>query len=107
MSVEIHEIKIGDRVKSYDFPMHLEYGDLERAEMCFVEGVVSNITNEVPDGEGWTITLPYHVYVIDVIREVFNGEETVANVREQITAPINGQSQMMSDHPTHGVRKVA
>jgi hypothetical protein len=90
-------IKVGDKVRSYDFPQNFEFGDFERGEKCFVEGTVVDITHEPPFSHG--------AYVIEVHRCVWDGEEK-SEFNEVVYPPVNGLDQMFSDYPTHGVIKI-
>ena len=72
-------IKVGDRVKSYDFPDLLTW-DPERAEESFVEGVVHAITPV----EGC------FRYGIAVDRRVLGGEDHWPGGQEWVYPPVNG-----------------
>lgn len=72
-------IKVGDRVKSYDFPDLLTW-DPERAEECFVEGVVQVITSM----EGCDR------YGIAVDRRVLGGEDRWPGDQKWVYPPVNG-----------------
>jgi len=75
------QIKVGDNVRSFDFPDRSR--DLEGELACFVEGeVVDIIFHET-----------CNKYKIKVTREVWCGEEM--NQRQEILAPVNGTPRIL------------
>lgn len=85
-------IKVGDKVRSYDFPTSKD---------CFVEGVVESIEGHPLGGGGEFLKFKIN-------RKVFSGKEILDSERigEYNWAPQNGQVQMMSDELTNGVELV-
>lgn len=65
------DVKVGDRVRSYDFPGRKD---------CYLEGTVEEITAPLESCRR---------YVIRVERSVFAGVETLSMV-ERIYPPVNG-----------------
>ncbi len=73
------EIKVGDRVRSFDFADGKFGRDLEGERACYMEGVVKEIQQFGPCRH----------YIIWVERQVFGGEEVPVGFREA-TPPVNG-----------------
>lgn len=102
----VEKISVGDRVKSYDFPVHLEHGDLERAEQCYVEGVVVEIADP-SDNRFNHLGLHCPCYQIFVDKRVFGGKDVTDEMEDgYIYPPINGLGQLFSSKLTHGVKKI-
>lgn len=89
----MNQIKVGDKVRSFDF----ECRDLTGPRACYAEGVVARIT---PPIEGCAR------YQIAVSRVVFRGEESVPE-GEYIYPPVNGTTNWMNDMTTNGVEKIS
>ena len=85
-------IKVGDKVRSYDFPTSKD---------CFVEGVVESIEGHPLSGTGEYLKFK-------VTRKVFGGKEIfdADSIGEYNWAPQNGLSQMLSDELTNGVELI-
>lgn len=92
MSCVSDDIKVNDRVRSFDFPFGRE---LTGEKACFVEGRV--IGNKTIDG--------CLRYVILVNREVWGGKE-VAITRKTVYPPVNGIPQAFGSRVTDGVQKL-
>lgn len=86
-----NEIKIGDTVRSYDFPFHNTDETGERA--CFVEGEVTGF--EKLEG--------CERYVIQATRRVFGGEEGKPEA-PTFYPPVNGTQSIFG--VTNGVVKL-
>ena len=84
-------IKVGDRVRSFDFTGHPGARALEGESACFVEGVVRNITNPAID----TMFRDCAHYEIRVDRRVFGGVETEV-VGGLVYPPVNGTPSLFS-----------
>ena len=69
-------IKVGDRVRSYDFP--------GARDDCYVEGTVLRITDRITEMEGCDR------YVIKGVRRVWLGVETELSIDGFYYAPVNG-----------------
>lgn len=87
-----HDVNVGDRVRSYDFPecipAYLDPDDERRfARSCFVEGTVVAVEGH-PES-------PCKAYRIEVDRRVFAGKENGVAGREVATPPTNGTPMMM------------
>lgn len=80
-------IKVGDRVRSYDFEGNTE---------CYVEGTVENIAPAAAPGH----------YYIRVEKRVFNGEETRKPYPSHVYPPKNGTPMWGRDEVTNFVVKV-
>jgi len=71
-------IKVGDRVRSYDF---------QRDPECYVEGIVEGF-HEAPDCKR---------YKIRVVRKVWAGEEVEEPYAGCVYPPLNGTPRMFGD----------
>jgi hypothetical protein len=85
-------IKIGSRVRSFDFDSR----DLTGDYACYVEGVVT----AMPDIEGCTR------YEILVDRVVFGGKETLISRDHWVTPPVNGTPKFFDDDVCNGVELI-
>lgn len=85
------DIKIGDKVRSFDFPAHR---DIEGPEACFAEGVV----------EGFK-TIGCTRFDIRVTRSVWEGKEVPTEEGTRIAPPLNGTPTDMG-RVTDGVFKI-
>ena len=83
-------IKVGDRVRSFDF----ESRDLEGIHAAYCEGVVTEIRS-IRGGDH---------YIIAVERRVFGGEEVDVFLPE-VAPPVNGRPKMLGG-VTDGVFRV-
>ena len=82
------DIKVGDRVRSFDFADG-DYGrDLTGERACFVEGVVTDITRMIPGEDGFLMNAGCDRYVIAVERQVFGGK--VVFGADTVYPPVNG-----------------
>jgi hypothetical protein len=82
-------IKVGDRVRSFDFGSR----EVEGEAACFVEGVVRNITNPAID----TMFRDCAHYEIRVDRRVLAGEEiNGAIIGGLVYPPVNGTPSTFS-----------
>jgi hypothetical protein len=84
-------MKIGDKVRSFDFAENFDgeiFGrDLEGERAAYVEGKLVNIQVHPRFG--------YDCYEILVERDVFGGKESDRRVGEKVYPPVNGTSTMM------------
>ena len=84
-------IKVGDRVRSFDFDRR----DLEGIRAAYVEGTVQKIE--------------YHNgcdrYIIGVERRIFAGEVSVTHPEMIVAPPVNGTPKMFGGY-TDGVVRV-
>ena len=87
------EIKIGDKVRSYDFPDR-KHNDGDYA--CFCDGEVV----EIRKVEGC------YRYVIKVSRSVFAGKVRPNDGIDTVMPPVNGVPIFGSDRVTNGVVKL-
>jgi hypothetical protein len=92
---EIVEIKVGDTVRSFDFPDINKESEGKNA--CYVEGEVEAI-GRLLDWQSCD------VYKIKCTRKVFSGEEREEH-EEYYYAPVNG-TPTWTGRETHGVVKV-
>ncbi len=90
--MEHEEINVGDKVRSYDFPMHR---DEDGETACYIEGEVTGI--EWHEG--------CDRYVIKATRRVFAGKE-VAPESDWFYPPVNGTPCTFGG-PTNGVVKMS
>jgi hypothetical protein len=72
-------IKIGDTVKSLDFP----FSDEPIKSTCFVEGLVTDASERL--------------MTIKVTRDVWEGKDTDTRVGFELKAPQNGQVSMFGE----------
>lgn len=95
-----HDVEVGDRVRSYDFPESIPgYQDPDsrrHRSPCFVEGTVVEIVDH-PES-------PCQAYKIAVERRVWGGEETDDHA-PFATPPVNGVQKTMGG-VTFGVVKI-
>jgi len=91
-------IKVGDKVRSYDFPFLENVHNPEPsmpldeifspdptkyAKDCYIEGVVTRID--------FTESVGCDCYHIDVTKDIWKGKEvTSVDKREKVAAPVNG-----------------
>ena len=74
-----NEIKINDRVRSFDFPSFPGGMDVEGPDACFLEGVMVGFTK------------PHDcMYDIRVTRKVFNGEDKEFPEGCRVLVTVNG-----------------
>ena len=90
------EIKIGDTVRSFDFPDSSK--EAEGNNACFIQGEVEEI------GRGFFPGQSCDCYKIKCTRKVFGGKE-IERREEYYFAPVNG-TPTWTDKKTHGVVKV-
>lgn len=91
-----HQVKIGDRVKSYDFPDNPVHGPHGR-ENCFYIGKVTEISDDPQRGPSYTIATE---------EQVFGGKPVPSFTPGVIYTPINGRPLVMGSglsQVTHGV----
>ena len=86
-------IKVGDRVRSFDFTGHPRARALEGESACFVEGVVRNITNPAVD----TMFRDCAHYEIRVDRRIFGGVEIEEVSGGLVYPPVNGTPTAFGD----------
>jgi len=72
----VEEIKVGDRVRAFDYDCR----DLNGSEACYTEGKVVDI-----------IYGPEARYVIKVTRDVWLGKEMKVRVGGKVFPPLNGR----------------
>lgn len=93
------DVRVGDTVRSYDFPRKVTRG-VEDGQECYVEGVVEAIVEE--DAEGIRFDCPR--YKLRCTRRVFGGKE-----RDPEAAffypPVNGTASWLGGM-TNGVRRL-
>lgn len=77
--MENTEIKVGDKVRSFDFPVHNK--EIEGEEACYVEGIVEDIGRFID----WQ---PCDMYKIKCTKKVFTGKEI--DHEEYYYVPVNG-----------------
>jgi len=94
---EIQTIKIGDRVRSHDFPERLLPASTRKP--CYAEGVVESITD--PATHEFRDCARYQ---IRVERRVFSGEE-VTEFEPHVFPPVNGTVSWLGS-PVNGVKRV-
>lgn len=82
-------IKIGDKVRSFDFADGDFGRDLTGERACYVEGFVVDITRMVPAEDGFLMDAGCDRYVIEIERQVFGGEE-VDEPLDRVYPPVNG-----------------
>jgi len=87
-----NEIKVGDTVRSHDFPFHGKDESGERA--CYVEGIVT----------GFERIEGCERYVIEATRRVFGGKEVEAE-EGPFYPPVNGTKSWLGGE-TDGVEKL-
>ena len=80
MGTTVEEIRVGDRVRAFDYDCR----DLEGGNACFTEGLVVDIVNDGPVFEGR--------YVIQVERDVWTGKDMDVRVGTKIFPPVNGRT---------------
>lgn len=81
------EIKIGTRVRSFDFADGPDGRSLQGERACYIEGVVTGYENV----EGC------QRYQILVDRDVFGGEESTRRNGRVVTPPVNGTPTWMGN----------
>jgi hypothetical protein len=79
---KVEIIKVGDKVRSFDF----DCKEVDTINSCFVEGIVESIEGHPMGGGGEFIKF-------EITRKVFSGEETNRSVGEHNWVPQNGQKQ--------------
>lgn len=84
-------IKVGDRVRSFDFPDR--WRDLTGPNACYVEGTVVGFASQ-----------DCRRYEIKVERHVFSGRE-MAGHAEFVFPPVNG-TECLFGGTTNGVEKI-
>lgn len=89
------EIKVGDTVRSFDFPDSSK--DAEGSNACYIQGEVEEIGRLIPHQ-------PCDVYKIKCTKKLFSGKE-IAEPEEYYYDPVNG-TQILGSGVTHGVVKV-
>ncbi len=89
----VNEIKVGDRVRSYDFP---ETKDDPSRPPCYVEGVVVGIVN----WEGCDR------YEIECTKRIVCGVESTDEAGTSFFPPVNGTRSIFGG-VTKGVEKIA
>ena len=94
--MKIIEIKIGDTVRSFDFPDNTREAEGDKA--CYVEGVVEGIGRLLD----WQ---PCDVYKIKCTKKVFGGKE-IKEHGEYYYVPVNGTRKLGSNRVTDGVIKI-
>lgn len=80
-------IKVGDRVRSFDFPDSPTGRTLEGPRAAYVEGEVV----ELRELEGCPR------YIVRVERRVFGGKETTNRIGELVHPPVNGTPSWLGD----------
>ena len=92
-----NEIKINDRVRSFDFPSFPGGMDVEGPDACFLEGVMV----------GFTKPHDCMLYDIRVTRKVFNGEDKEFPEGYGVLVTVNGTPVFGSrNRVTNGVVKI-
>lgn len=86
-------IKVGDRVRSFDF----DDRDLEGERACYVEGRVEEIVES-----GWC-----QRYAIRVERRVFGGEEIAEGYEDMVYPPVNGTKFVLRGSVASGVERLS
>jgi|GEM_PF-2489193 len=91
------DIKVGDRVRSHDFP---DSRHLEGREPCFIDGTVEAIT----DRRTHERFRDCDRYAIRVERRVFSGKEIHERIGGLVFPPVNGTPIWGDPNDlTHGV----
>ena len=89
-------IRVGDRVRSFDFADLNSEGRLLTGERaCYVEGEVVGIQSHGGCDR----------YIIDVDRDVFAGEEATRRIGQRVMPPVNG-TPSWTGRPTNFVELV-
>jgi|TARA_B100000035_G_scaffold270098_1_gene244278 hypothetical protein len=88
--MEIIKVKVGDKVRSFDF----HYRDIDGENACYVEGIVESIEGHPIGGGG-----KYAKFKIT--RKIFGGEEREETLGEYNWAPQNGQEDWTGKLTNH------
>lgn len=87
--MEIQNITVGQKVRSFDFADGKWGRDLEGERACYVEGEVVEMTRHIPGPDGFLMDSGCDRYVIRCDKRVFGGEE-VEREDELFYVPVNG-----------------
>ena len=93
-------IKIGDKVRSFDFPFNDDCRVLEGERACYTEGHVVDIHKNGVEG---VQSCP--LYEIKVTRKVFGGEERNPLPYDTCYPPVNG-TKILFGGVSDGVVKI-
>ena len=93
MKNTVKTVKVGDKVRSFDFDSH----EVEGRDACYVEGVVESIEGHPMGGGG-----EYVKFLIT--KKIFSGKERTGSVGEFNWVPQNGQETWTGKLTNHIVK---
>jgi hypothetical protein len=83
------KIQVGQKVRSFDFADGKWGRDLIGERACFIDGIVTDITNMIPGEDGFLMDVGCDRYVIEVELRVFGGK-AVDPEATTFYPPVNG-----------------
>jgi len=84
------KVKVGDKVRSFDFDSH----EVKGKDACYVEGVVESIEGHPMSGDG-------EYAKFKITKKIFGGEERTETLGEYSWAPQNGQQTWLGKLTNH------